>query len=558
MSVAQTLSNAKRLARSGAPEQAGQLYRSILDDFPANKRAQQGLADLKRTQQTDAGAAADSQDTVLQDLVKGLTGLYQKGRFDVVVEQASRLVEHFPVAILYNLTGASLVGLSRLEDAAEAFRKALAITPDDGELHKNIGTVYRDLAQAEKAAESLNRSLELLPGDADVWVLLGFVLTSLGRTEQAIAAFEQACELKPNLASAYGGLSNLKDFQPEDPQVGKMRSLLLQPSLSNKDRAKLCSALGRITEKQGHYAEAFDFFAQRNRVHKETQHFDYAFERTIFDIVRGGFPQSFSLAASAPGSAAPALPYVSIPDEKTPVFILGMPRSGTSLVEQILSCHSQIFGGGELAFMGKAVEKTGLDNRLFDAGRAQVLRGSYLAGLNKFDTREPLVTDKMPHNFRWVGHILSAFPEAKIIHMQRDPRAVCWSIFKSSFSVEKHTYAQDLNDLVAYYDLYLEWMAHWEQVFPGRIRHQSYEELTRNQEQQSRELVDWVGLTWEEQCLQFHRSRRAVKTVSTAQVRQPMYQGSSEKWRRYEEFLTPLTDRFGTGEQPENPFTPKQ
>ena len=181
-----------------------------------------------------------------------------------------------------------------------------------------------------------------------------------------------------------------------------------------------------------------------------------------------------------------------------------------------------------------------------------------MSGVARLGADEPVITDKMPHNFRWIGYILSAFPNAKIVHMQRDPRAVCWSIFKSSFLAEEHAYAQNLSDLVAYSDLYLDWMTFWEQRYPGRIRHQSYEELTRNQEQQSRELVAWVDLPWEEQCLQFHRSRRAVKTVSTAQVRQPMYQGSSEKWRRYEEFLTPLTDRFGTGNQPESPFSPKR
>jgi tetratricopeptide (TPR) repeat protein len=553
LSVAQTLNTAKRLAKAGNNTQAGQLYRSVLEQFPKNKHALAGLSGLR---QQGSGAAGQSRDqnAALQKAVKQLASLYQQGRFEPVIAEASRLAAKFPLAVLHNMIGASRAGLSDLDGAAAAFEKAVALSPGDGELHKNLGYVQRKQGRMREAAASLKLSLQLLPGDARVWAGLGYVLNSLGKTAEAAGAFEKALKTQPGLAEAWFGLSITRPFAADDVNVTRMREMLTRSDLSNADRAQLCSAMGNTMEHAREYDDAFDFFAERNRIYSEMRPFDLNAEKALLGTAREIFGSDQSRQSA--GADAPDLSGGTVhPHRQPPVFILGMPRSGTSLAEQIFASHSQVFGGGELAALGRAASE--LAGGAFDTDAASQLRQKYSAAVDRLGATEPVVTDKMPHNFRCIGHILTAFPGAKIIHMQRDPRAVCWSNFKSDFGADKHLFSSDLNDLVAYYDLYLEWMTFWEQCFPGRVRHQSYEELTRNQEEQSRELLAWIGLPWEEQCLQFHKSDRAVKTVSASQVREPIYQGSSEKWRRYEKFLTPLTDRFGTGTEAESPPGPR-
>jgi hypothetical protein len=219
-----------------------------------------------------------------------------------------------------------------------------------------------------------------------------------------------------------------------------------------------------------------------------------------------------------------------------------MPRSGTTLVEQILASHSQVYGAGELDLLNKAIRATEWRSTQLSSDHLQSIREAYFSSLKEIGAAEPYVTDKQPFNFRWIGFILAAIPEAKIVHVRRDARATCWSNFKHCYSSEAIGFAYDLQDIVEYYKMYVDLMAFWHEKFPGRIYDLDYETLTEHQEVESRKLLEYVGLNWEDQCLEFYKTRRAVQTASDTQVRQKMYQGSSDEWRKYEKYLESMLE----------------
>jgi len=222
-----------------------------------------------------------------------------------------------------------------------------------------------------------------------------------------------------------------------------------------------------------------------------------------------------------------------------------MPRSGTSLVEQIIASHNAVYGAGELTTLGNLIEPIVRDHETKDKYKLPEkaflsIREQYLDTLSVFNAPEDVITDKMPLNFRFVGFILSAFPEAKIVHLKRDARATCWSNYKCFFTNKQNGYSHNLEDLVGFYGLYTDLMDFWHQTFPNKIYDLCYEDLTTNQEEETRKLLEYCGLEWDENCLNFHTNKRAVKTVSALQVRQKMYQGSSEAWKKHEAYLGPM------------------
>ena len=245
------------------------------------------------------------------------------------------------------------------------------------------------------------------------------------------------------------------------------------------------------------------------------------------------------------------------PDGSTstqPLFIVGMPRSGTSLVEQILASHSKVHGAGELTAMNELASRilsnlpdqnVSQDTSQLSQNAINTVHDDYLEELAALNVPENTITDKMTLNFRWIGLILCAFPDAKIIHVNRDPRATCWSIYKHYFPFKGGGYAYDQVDLVEFFMLYIDLMSFWRERFPNTVYELCYEDLTENQEPETRKLLAYCGLEWEEQCLSFHETKRAVRTASAAQVRKSMYQGSSEAWRNYEVHLQPLISGLG-------------
>ena len=303
--------------------------------------------------------------------------------------------------------------------------------------------------------------------------------------------------------------------------------------MSLKDRINFNFTLAKVYEDLSDLDKQFKYLNEANRLRKEESEYFFEKDRKLFARIKKTFknppkPLDRSIIKSS---------------KKRPIFILGMPRSGTSLVHQIISNHKEVHGAGELTKINKFVSPfiVGEDeknNSVIPEKNLLSIRENYSEILTSLGVSESIIVDKMPLNFRYIGFILTAFPEAKIIHMNRDSMAVCWSIYKYYFPGNAYSYNQE--DIAAYYLLYKNLMAFWKKLFPKQIFDLCYEDLTLNQKTETQKILKYCDLKWDENCLNFHKNNTAVKTTSAIQVKQIMYQGSSEAWKKYEAFLQPL------------------
>ncbi|MDX1563197.1 MAG: sulfotransferase, partial [Gammaproteobacteria bacterium] len=376
--------------------------------------------------------------------------------------------------------------------------------------------------------------LQISPDYAEAHNNLGTALTHLGMLDDAIASYGRALEIRPDYAEAHRNLSDLSRYRPDDAHLDRMLALLGRDDLPARDRMLLCFAVGKAYGDVGDHDKAFAYLSSGNRLRKEQLNYSIAPTRDAFASIMSVFSGALPRLNVAEESEAKGL--------RQPIFIVGMPRSGTTLVEQILASHSKIHGAGELRLLDQAVNATEWDSAPPSKAQLSAIRESYLGGLAAIGDAKPYLTDKMPFNFLWIGFIVTAIPEAKIVHVERDARATCWSNFKHFFVDRRTGFTNDLRDVAEYYVMYAKLMSFWEQKFPSRIYNLSYESLTEHQEEQTRKLLEHIGLEWEPQCLEFHKTRRAVSTASSTQVRQKIYRGSSDEWRHYRRHLEPMIE----------------
>lgn len=454
------------------------------------------------------------------------------GRHEEAVVSSNKALQIRPdIAGIHNNLGIALNELGKHQQAIAAYLEALNINPGFAEVHANLGNALYAVGQPEEAVASYKKALQIKPDFAEALNNLGNVLSSLGHFEEASAVCIKALQVRPDFAVAHRNLSTAKKYQVGDSQLEQMLRLVERHDLPDNDRMHLSFALGKAFEDLGDPDNAFSYLAKANSLRKQELRYDISSDQAFFAKIKSVFSGELPVP-DVSGSVK----------SRQPVFILGMPRSGTSLVEQILASHSGVHGAGELRLLDQSVSTIEWQSGQISAHQLQSVRDSYLSGLEKLAVSESYVTDKMPLNFQRIGFIVAALPEAKIIHVKRDARATCWSCFKNYFSEKGNGFAYDLHDVAEYFRMYTDLMAFWHEKYPGRIYDLSYEALTENQEEESRNLLEYVGLDWEDQCLSFHENRRAVRTASAVQVRQKMYQGSSEEWRRYETHLEPLVE----------------
>lgn len=434
----------------------------------------------------------------------------------------------------YTNLGACLQDLGMAEAAAASYRKALEIEPEFAEAHNNLGYALDRLTQPEAAVASFRRALAIRPDYAEAHNNLGNALMHLGESDEAVASYVAALGIRPDYAEAHRNLSALKEYRHDDPQIGQMLRLIERHDLPDEDRMLFGFALGKAYGDIGDYNKSFDYLAVANRLRKEQLQYDISPTTAAFARVASifaGVGPSLTLVDETKATSA-----------RTPVFVLGMPRSGTTLVEQILASHSRVYGAGELRLLDQSVLTAGWDSASLSLDQLRSVRTSYLEKLDGIGGSEPFVTDKMPFNFLWLGFVCTALPEAKIIHVKRDARATCWSNFKHCFPDKRTGFTNDLRDLAEYYKMYANLMKFWHRRFPGRIHDLRYESLVEDQEGETRKLLDYAGLEWEAQCLEFHATPRAVNTASSVQVRRKIYKGSSDEWRKFRRHLGPLIE----------------
>ena len=304
--------------------------------------------------------------------------------------------------------------------------------------------------------------------------------------------------------------------------------------MSAENQCHFCFALAKSSEDLGNLEEAFRYLKEGNALRKKNLNYDIVQDEEIFSRIKETADSFKNVFFNASGKE----------NFPTPILILGMPRSGTTLVEQIISNHSEVTAAGELKFLKMfgsplAEGKVGVSE-----DKLRTIRNQYLNELKELSVGQPFVTDKMPINFFYIGLICSAFPEAKIVHVKRNAAATCWSNFKQYFSTKELGYCYDLLDVVRYYQMYQELMLFWDKHYPEKIYHLDYEQLTVEQEPETKKLIHYLGIDWEDACLFPEENKRYVKTVSSMQVREKVYKGSSEQWKKFEKYLDRAFDEL--------------
>lgn len=485
------------------------------------------------------------------DYVEACSNLGNALLDDGDVEEAIRQHEqaialHPGYAEAYSNLGNAYRVQGRLDVAATYIEKALALKPDHAGAYSNLGVVLREQGRLNDALSLFRKAIELNAGLPEAHNGLGGIYYEQGQLDAARACIERALELKPDMGAAHWQLATLIRYTPGHPHLLQMQRLYEDANLPREQRMYLGFALGKAYEDIGQYAKAFAALQAGNALRRSSYSYSIEDDVALFAAIRREFTPELVRRLQVLGS-----------DSDRPVFVVGMPRSGTTLVEQILSSHSAVHGAGELSFWNITAKQ--LYERSPDGGVSFSLSNlpevvekiaadylGYLAGLN---TDRQRVTDKMPLNFRWIGLIKAAFPNAKIINLQRDARDTCLSIYKTCFTYTGNQYAFDLKELGQYYNLYLQLMAHWHTVFENQIYDISYEALVGNQRAETEKLLAYCGLDWEDGCMNFHETRRTVSTASAAQVRKSMYSSSVQLWQRYEQELAPLLEILAEPQQ---------
>jgi tetratricopeptide (TPR) repeat protein len=434
--------------------------------------------------------------------------------------------------------GATLYDLRRLDEAVECYEHALALRPDYPFARVSLAAALRALGRASEAEAACQAVLAAVPSQVEALVLLGQLRADRGHFSQAEELFERAVRLDPRCVSAYTSIGAQRKMTSNETEwLLSVQALLAEP-LALNERIALCYALGKYFDDVGQYESAFPHYREANELTKRygSRYDGGKLARRVDRLI-----ERFDSAFVRELQAHPELQSgASLSDR--PVFIIGMPRSGTSLAEQILGSHPQVFGAGEVRFWDDAytaLEKTGLDARAA-AFLLPTFAKEYLARLAGAPAGATRVVDKMPANFLYAGPIHAVFPRARFIHMRRDPIDTCLSIYFQNF-FNMSPYGNDLEHLASYYEQYLRISDHWRAVLPqAALLEVPYEGLVAEQETWTRRMLAFVGLPWDPRCLEFHRAERTVITASRWQVRQKIHAGSVGRWKYYEPDVGPL------------------
>lgn len=463
-----------------------------------------------------------------------------------LLRHALKQTEHMPLA--WRGLGPALLALGRVQEADAAARHVLKLEPDNPQSWITVASVATRLLRQEQALEAYERAARLQPQEVRLRLSIGHVQKTLGRRADSEASYKQALRMDPGSGEAYWSLADLKNYSFGDEEIAAMQALLGRGQRERANEAQLHFALGKAFEQRRQYPQAFAHYAQGNALRRLDAPFDIVnFERRT-ERIRAFFNASFFAARAGAGNPS-----------RAPIFIVGLPRSGSTLVEQILASHSCVEGTMELPniitithqFDDMVAGRDGYPETVGTAptGQLTALGSRYLEETAPLRSGRAHFTDKLPNNFSHVGLIHAILPQATIIDARRHPMDACFSTFKQHFA-QGQTFSYDLQDLGRYYRCYLSLMDHWDAVLPGKVLHVQYEELVRDPQANIRRLLEHCGLAFEPACLSFHETQRPVRTASAEQVRQPLYSSGVGYWRHFEPQLEPLRRALGDALQP--------
>ncbi|MEO8113699.1 MAG: sulfotransferase [Phenylobacterium sp.] len=576
---------AQALAARGHSPAAIEVLSRLTSRQPAHAQAWRALGDQWRLAGEDARADAAYARHIRASVSDPTLVAAATALCDNRLPEAERLLRPFlkanptDVAAIRMLAEVA-VRLGRLDDAEALLARALELAPGFTAARHNYASVlyrqnkpvealaevdrllaadprdpaYRNLKAAvlgrvgeyEQSIEAYRSVLRDFPGQPKVWMSLGHGLKTVGRLDEAVAAYRKSLELTPSLGEAYWSLANLKTLRFSAAETAAMEGQLARADVGADDRFHLHFALGKALEDAGDYEASFRHYQAGNVQRRETMDYEAGDTSDRVSRSRALFTQGFFAERAGQGCPAP-----------DPIFIVGLPRAGSTLIEQILSSHSQVEGTQELPDIIAIARRIGRSSRKaagdaypealaeLSAGDLAALGEEYLARAQVHrKLGRPFFIDKMPNNFMHLGLIQLILPNARIIDARRHPLGCCFSAFKQHFA-RGQAFTYGLQDIGRYYADYVELMAHVDAVLPGRVHRVIYEQMVADPEAEVRRLLDHCGLAFEDQCLKFYDNDRAVRTASSEQVRQPIFTDATDHWRNYDPWLGPLKAALG-------------
>jgi len=538
------------LATVGRGWEADEVFKAYFEKDPDTGAVAVGADHMRAGREEDAilafrKALKDNPDNV--DAMRFLAAVYLKQGSklrdaEALLQRATEIAPDFAAAWLD--LGHALKKRAKRMEAIEAFTRATVLEPGNGHAWEHLASITASAGYPEKAEEAFSKAIAIFPKAAGFHMGHGHVLKTLGDQPASLRAYREAIRLKPDFGEVYWSMANLKIFTFDNAEVEAMEYQLENAELEEVTNVHFRFALGKAYEDRKDYEKAWTYYHSGNERQRPLETYDPVKNSVEKDAIRSYFTRDMLEKAEGNGYS-----------DEGPIFIVGLGRSGSTLIEQILASHSQVEGTEELSILGNlsdTISHFRPDQQRFpevlDTMRAldwRALGLEYLDGAKRYRmTDKPIFTDKLPNNFPFVGLLHLMLPNAKIINARRHPLDTCLGNYKQLFG-HGQSFTYDIFELADYYKEYCLTMDHWNEVLPGKVLDVHYEEVVTDLEGQVARILAHCGLSFEEQCVRFHETERAVKTASSEQVRQPIYKGGMGKWRKYESHLGEWMEDLG-------------
>ena len=509
---------------------------------------------------------------IVNEKLKKLFNYFQNGKFEHVIRESRTLLKKFPESpAVHNLLGLSLQQINNFADAKKSYMKALQKEPKNLAVLNNLGSVCRVMEDFEDSEKYLLNVLKIKPDYINALSNYGNLKRELNDFKSAIDLYKKALSIDDkqflihhNLSLSYLGigefdlakkhcllalennprhhlshkmLSSLTKYTSEDEHFKLMKEELNREKLNDTQKISLNFALSKAYEDLGNYEKSYLHMKNGNEIKRKSIKFNIENEIELFNNIKDIFSKHNFVDKN------------DNKEKKRIIFICGMPRSGTTLMEQIISSHNKVYGAGELNYLSKSIRKNLYNNNKIDEKKFlridknsnNYVAQDYFNYLKSQNFNENIITDKAPLNFRWIGFIKIFLPESKIIHYYRNNKDNCLSLYKNSFDSDKLNWCYDQKELSSYYNLYFDLMDFWKQKIPDFIYEANYEKIVTNQENETKKILEFCDLDWDSNCLNFHKNKKTpIKTASIVQARKPIYSSSVELNKKYEKYFEEL------------------
>jgi len=500
----------------------------------------------------------------LKTKIQFLVNLYKSKNLKKAEIYAKKIIrENSKVVFLYNILGLILHDQNKTDEAIDCFQRGVQINPDNIDvalIYNNLGTLYFYRKNFFEAENCYKKSIKINVKNSEALNNLGNLFIAQNNYEEGIKYYKKAIEINKkfiaahyNLAivykntgdfvsskkyllntiqinnkffTAHRNLSEIIKYEKGNKHLEEMINLYKKDEINKEKKTEIAFAIGKAYNDIKDYNTAFNYYNEGNNLRKKQVFFSKEKEAEEFNLIKKTFNEKY-------------LKKIDIKNnDSSIIFIVGMPRSGTTLVEQIISSHSKVFGGDEISLLPELIEKKFKKIPDIPNSNQDILKDlsdEYISYLKKISNNSEKITDKLPVNFKWIGLIKSIFPKSKVIHCSRNPKDVCLSIYRNYFTNNKLNFAYNIDDIIFFYNLYSDLMTYWKKLIPNFIINVVYEDLINDSENQIREIIKSADLNWDEKCIKFYENNRPIRTASDTQARKAIYKSSVNLWKNYEE-----------------------